>query len=177
MRIKKFVRYIDTLSLLAYSRLVCITQRLEYNVTYLVVSWEFWFIEDKSMSNCRHHFFKKGVGWVPSDETIYWELNNEIKEKKLVVNISGANWVKIYFFMTISLVKMHLMSTSRWNKVSQQMKKKKKKTTYPRDGTMDISMRPVDPKTQNMIELSQQNRDTQRALSLAPIQGLQAEHK
>ena len=40
MQIKKFVRYIDTLSLLAYSRLVCITQRLEYDVTYLVVSWE-----------------------------------------------------------------------------------------------------------------------------------------
>ena len=42
---------------------------------------------------------------------------------------------------------------------------------------INISMRPVDPKTQNMIELSQQNKDTQRVLFLAPIQGLQIEHK
>ena len=42
---------------------------------------------------------------------------------------------------------------------------------------IDISMRPVDPKTQNMIELSQQNEDTQRVLSLAPIQGLQVKPK
>ena len=72
----------------------------------------------------------------------------------------------------INVVEMHVMSTSRWNRrVRQQMKKQKKKTTHLRDGTIDISMRPVDPKTWNMIELSQQNEDTQRVLSLAPIQG------
>ena len=42
---------------------------------------------------------------------------------------------------------------------------------------IDILMRPVDPKTWNMIELSQWNGDTQRILSLAPIQGLQVKHK
>ena len=73
------------------------------------------------------HCFGQGVGLVPSDEATYQKLNIEIKEKKkLVINIPGANWVNIYFFMTISLVKMHVMSTSRWNKVSQQMEKKKK---------------------------------------------------
>jgi hypothetical protein len=40
---------------------------------------------------------------------------------------------------------------------------------------IDILMRPVDPKTQNIIELSQRNEDTQRVLSLAQIQGLQVE--
>jgi hypothetical protein len=39
--------------------------------------------------------------------------------------------------------------------------------THLRYGRIDISITPVDPETQNRIELSQWNKDTQRVLSLA----------
>jgi hypothetical protein len=39
--------------------------------------------------------------------------------------------------------------------------------THLRYGRIDISITPVDLETQNRIELSQQNEDTQKALSFA----------
>ena len=170
----------DAHSLLAHSRLVYITQRHKYDVTYLVVIWE----QDNTCTDAKHYSGMNFImcpsvcmgasfeqcGWIKFIvvylesaasslktrvyqivDTLFWrgcwlssfwwghlsrvEHWDKRGKKKLNINVPRANWVNVYFFMTISLVKMHAMSTSRWNGRVRQQMKKQKNSTHPRDAT------------------------------------------